>query len=146
MDIFRASIIDVSERSLVVEVTGDSDKVEAMVNMLRPFGIKEMVRTGRVAMTRGPRAVGGHGATPGPARGGRQRRTRSGGPAGRRLPETVCRALATQYGGGRTSNIQRGRDDASWLGMYYDQDADLEVLKGIPSPSSATAARGTPTR
>src|SRR5690606_38633841 len=57
VDIFRASVIDVSDRSLVVEVTGDTDKVKAMVDLLRPFGIKELVRTGRVAMTRGPRAV-----------------------------------------------------------------------------------------
>ncbi|MFO7311970.1 MAG: acetolactate synthase small subunit [Bacillota bacterium] len=57
VDIFRASVIDVSERSLVIEVTGDTDKVKAMIDLLRPFGIKELVRTGRVAMTRGPRAV-----------------------------------------------------------------------------------------
>jgi len=57
VDIFRASVIDVSDRSLVIEVTGDTDKVKAMVDLLRPFGIKELVRTGRVAMTRGPRGV-----------------------------------------------------------------------------------------
>lgn len=57
VDIFRARIIDVSERSLIVEATGDSGKVDAMVNMLRPFGIKELVRTGRVAMARGTQAT-----------------------------------------------------------------------------------------
>lgn len=57
VNIFRARIIDVSERSLVVEATGDSGKIDAMVNMLRPFGIKEMVRTGRVALARGARAT-----------------------------------------------------------------------------------------
>lgn len=64
VDIFRASVIDVSERSLVVEVTGDTDKVKAMIDLLRPFGIKEIVRTGRVAMTRGPRAVSPDAARP----------------------------------------------------------------------------------
>lgn len=57
VDIFRARIIDVSERSLVVEATGDSAKLDAMVNMLRPYGIKEMVRTGRVALARGARST-----------------------------------------------------------------------------------------
>src|SRR5690606_14275198 len=53
VDIFRAKIVDVSERSVIVEVTGDEGKVDAMVRMLRPFGIKELVRTGKIAMARG---------------------------------------------------------------------------------------------
>jgi acetolactate synthase-1/3 small subunit len=53
VNIFRAQIVDVHPKSLVIEVTGDADKIDAMVNMLRPYGIKEMVRTGRVAMARG---------------------------------------------------------------------------------------------
>lgn len=53
VNIFRAKIVDVSERSVIVEVTGDEGKVDAMVRMLRPFGIKELVRTGRIAMVRG---------------------------------------------------------------------------------------------
>lgn len=56
VDIFRAKIVDVSERSVIVEVTGDEGKVDAMVRMLRPHGIKELVRTGKVAMARGARA------------------------------------------------------------------------------------------
>lgn len=55
VDIFRAKIVDVSERSVIVEVTGDEGKVDAMVRMLRPHGIKELVRTGKVAMARGNR-------------------------------------------------------------------------------------------
>lgn len=53
VDIFRAKIVDVSERSVIVEVTGDEGKVDAMIRMLRPHGIKELVRTGKVAMARG---------------------------------------------------------------------------------------------
>ncbi|NLN28662.1 MAG: acetolactate synthase small subunit [Firmicutes bacterium] len=53
VSIFRAHIVDVSDQSLVVEVTGDEGKIDAIVSLLRPFGIKEMVRTGRVAMARG---------------------------------------------------------------------------------------------
>lgn len=58
VDIFRARIVDVAERSVMVEVTGDTGKVEAMVNLLAPFGIKELVRTGKVAMARGSKAGG----------------------------------------------------------------------------------------
>ncbi len=53
VDIFRAKIVDVATESLIVEVTGTEDKVNAFLEMLRPYGIKEIVRTGRVAMTRG---------------------------------------------------------------------------------------------
>lgn len=57
VDIFRARVVDVSERSVVVEVTGDSAKVEAMEQLLKPYGIREMVRTGKVAMVRGARTA-----------------------------------------------------------------------------------------
>ncbi|MDZ4277578.1 MAG: acetolactate synthase small subunit [Dehalococcoidia bacterium] len=60
--IFRAKIVDVSPESLILEVTGTEDKVDAFLEMLRPYGIKELVRTGRVAMTRGaasPTAIDG---------------------------------------------------------------------------------------
>ena len=52
-DIFRASIVDVSSESLTIEITGDEDKVESLVSLLRGFGIKEIARAGRVAMVRG---------------------------------------------------------------------------------------------
>jgi acetolactate synthase-1/3 small subunit len=57
VSVFRAKIIDVSPRSLIVEVTGSDDKVEAMVRLLRQFGIKEMARTGKVSMVRGTKAM-----------------------------------------------------------------------------------------
>ena len=53
VDIFRAQIIDVCHESVVVEITGTEDKVDSLIEMLRPFGIKELTRTGRVAMVRG---------------------------------------------------------------------------------------------
>jgi acetolactate synthase-1/3 small subunit len=55
VDIFRAHIVDVSERSVIVEVTGDGGKVEAMIQLLAPYGIKELARTGKIAMVRGPK-------------------------------------------------------------------------------------------
>ena len=53
VDVYRARIVDVTAESLVVEITGTEDKIESMVEILRPFGIIEMVRTGVVSMTRG---------------------------------------------------------------------------------------------
>jgi acetolactate synthase-1/3 small subunit len=52
-DIFRANIVDVASDSLTIEITGDEDKIESMLKLLRAFGIKEIARTGRVAMVRG---------------------------------------------------------------------------------------------
>ena len=49
-DIFRGKIIDVSERTLTIEVTGPSDKVDAFQSLLSPYGIKELVRTGKIAL------------------------------------------------------------------------------------------------
>ncbi|MEH7379747.1 acetolactate synthase small subunit [Bacillus sp. JJ1533] len=53
IDPFRATIIDVSKESLVIQVTGESDKVEALIDLLKPYGIKEVARTGTTAFTRG---------------------------------------------------------------------------------------------
>ena len=52
VDIFRAKIVDVSRRTYVIEMTGAEDKVQALVELLKPFGIKEIVRSGKVAMFR----------------------------------------------------------------------------------------------
>jgi len=51
--LFRASVVDVASDALVIEATGTEDKIDAIVAMLKPYGLKELVRTGRVAMTRG---------------------------------------------------------------------------------------------
>ncbi|WP_061213529.1 acetolactate synthase small subunit [Syntrophomonas wolfei] len=53
VDIFRARIVDIGRDSLIIEVTGDSRKIEAIEDSLRAFGIIEMVRTGKIAMIRG---------------------------------------------------------------------------------------------
>ncbi len=52
VDIFRDNIVDVGPESVVIEVTGDEEKVDAILKLLKPFGIKEVMRTGRVAMER----------------------------------------------------------------------------------------------
>jgi acetolactate synthase-1/3 small subunit len=53
VDIFRAKIVDVAADSVVVEVTGDENKLESLLRLLEEFGIRELSRTGRIAMTRG---------------------------------------------------------------------------------------------
>lgn len=58
IDIFRGKIVDVSPKSYTVEITGDRGKIDAIITMLTPFGIKEMARTGKVAMLRGVQEQG----------------------------------------------------------------------------------------
>jgi acetolactate synthase-1/3 small subunit len=55
--IFRAKIIDVGTRTVVLEVTGDSAKIDALEKLLRQYGIKELVRTGKIAILRGLKTV-----------------------------------------------------------------------------------------
>jgi len=57
VNIFRARIVDVAPKSLIIEVTGDEGKLEALVGMLKQFGIKEIVRTGTLALGRGPKVI-----------------------------------------------------------------------------------------
>ena len=53
VDIFRAGIVDVAADSVTIEVTGDGDKIKSLLDLLSSYGIKEVARTGRIAMTRG---------------------------------------------------------------------------------------------
>ena len=53
VDIFKASIVDIAPDSLTISATGDEDKIDSLLGLLRTFGIKEIARTGRIAMTRG---------------------------------------------------------------------------------------------
>jgi len=55
VDIFRAKVVDVSPRSYTIETTGDEEKISAITELFRPFGIKEIVRTGKIAMARSPK-------------------------------------------------------------------------------------------
>ena len=57
VDVFRAQIVDVGVKSLIVGVTGTNDKIDAIEKLLRGFGIVEVVRTGTVAMNRGAKTV-----------------------------------------------------------------------------------------
>ncbi len=57
VDVFRARVVDVAPDSVVVETTGTEAKIKGLLEVLRPYGIVELVRTGRVGMTRGPHSV-----------------------------------------------------------------------------------------
>ncbi len=57
VEMFRARIVDVTPDSLTIQVVGTSDKLEALVRMLEPFGVRELVQSGMVALGRGPRAI-----------------------------------------------------------------------------------------
>jgi len=57
VDVFRARIVDVANDAMIVEITGDEEKIEVFVEVLRPYGILEMVRTGVVSMMRGASAL-----------------------------------------------------------------------------------------
>lgn len=60
IDPFRASVVDVGRDSLIIQVTGDSQKIEALIDLLRPYGIKEIARTGTTAFTRGSKKTANH--------------------------------------------------------------------------------------
>ena len=60
VQLFRAKVVDVSPESLTVEATGTSDKITALLRMLEPYGIREIVQSGMVALARGPRSIAAH--------------------------------------------------------------------------------------
>jgi acetolactate synthase-1/3 small subunit len=55
--LFRAKVVDVAAETVTIEATGDRGKLEALLKMLEPFGIRELVQSGMVALGRGPRAI-----------------------------------------------------------------------------------------
>lgn len=57
VDIFRAKIVDIAEKTLIIEATGNGDKIDALEKLLNGYGIKEMVRSGRVVLVRGSKTT-----------------------------------------------------------------------------------------
>lgn len=60
VNVFRGRVVDVVSESLIVELTGDESKIEALINMLEPYGIKEIIRTGLTALERGNKVIKEH--------------------------------------------------------------------------------------
>ncbi|HEU5335466.1 MAG TPA: acetolactate synthase small subunit [Terriglobales bacterium] len=65
VDVFRAKVVDVSPDSMMIEITGTEDKIEGLLHVLEGYGVREMVRTGRVAMRRGAKAASASAGTDG---------------------------------------------------------------------------------
>lgn len=57
IEVFRGRVIDMSDKTFVIELTGGGDKIDAFEKLLEPYGIRELVRTGRIAMARGTRGM-----------------------------------------------------------------------------------------
>ena len=57
VEIFRAKVVDVSASTYTIEITGDEEKTIGLIDLLRPLGIKEIVRSGRIAISRGQKAI-----------------------------------------------------------------------------------------
>lgn len=57
VQLFRAKVVDVSPEALTIEATGDGDKLDALLRMLEPYGVREMVQSGSIAIGRGPRSI-----------------------------------------------------------------------------------------
>lgn len=55
VDVFRGKVVDVGQKDMIIELSGTEDKLEAMLRLLQPYGIKEVARTGQIAMARGPK-------------------------------------------------------------------------------------------
>lgn len=60
VSIFRAQVVDISPTSMIVQLTAAKDTLDALLENLRPYGVREMVRTGQIALTRGPRTTAVH--------------------------------------------------------------------------------------
>ncbi|HUU50136.1 MAG TPA: acetolactate synthase small subunit [Nitrospinota bacterium] len=56
-DIFRGNIVDVNSDTYTIEVTGDEDKIQAIIDLMKPMGIKEIVKTGKIAISRGSKVL-----------------------------------------------------------------------------------------
>ena len=125
VDIFRASIVDVGPNSLIIEITGEEDKINALYNLLRPFGIRELMRTGRIAIVRGDRT--GQGREEQAVNRRRQRKRQQ---------------LETQGPSAPWSTRILKRGISIMPKVYYDKDANLDILEGkTVGITSATEAR-----
>ena len=58
VDLFRGRAVDVGRNEMILELTGAEEKIESFIELLKPFGIKELARTGRIAIARGPKPAG----------------------------------------------------------------------------------------
>ena len=95
--VFRARVVDLAPRSLIIEITGAEEKIRALVEVLRPFGIVEMVRTGQVVMTRGLEQHASEAVSSQPAQAPALPATEQNAAASPQHPEAVPHAAETSH-------------------------------------------------
>ena len=139
VEMFRARIIDITPDAVTVEATGTSDKLEALVKMLEPFGVRELVQSGMVALGRGT-AVDHLGQQPRRFVGTRHHETdKRYCPARRNQQHSPSRQ--------QTAVPNRKQEHQQWPWTFsMTTTPTSRSSRGARSPSSATARRATPTR
>ncbi len=125
--VFRARVVDLAPRSLIIEITGAEDKIHALVEVLRPFGILEMVRTGQVVMS--ARRAGARGDSLAESRRGdspaRRARSRSG--AERR--ECAGGSGAPWFSVKRAAVVRNKLRSKRMATIHHDEAADLSLIQ-----------------
>ena len=110
VELFRARVVDVTPDAVTIEATGTADKLEALLEILEPFGIKEMVQSGMVALGRGPRSMSRRGhLAPGRAH---------------RLTHRACSRATDHRSDRREQHTHMAAE------IFYDDDADLSIIQG----------------
>ena len=114
--LFKAKVVDVTTDAVVIEATGTSDKLRALLDVLEPFGVKELVQSGMVAVGRGGRSITDRACA---------------APEHRPHAESACRASRQRHTT-RTSptTAQPNQGEATMAEMFYDDDADLSIIQG----------------
>jgi acetolactate synthase-1/3 small subunit len=144
VQLFRAKVVDVTPDAVTIEATGSPEKLEAMLRVLEPFGVRELVQSGMVAISRGSRSITDRTLRPGPR--GRPRPHRRTVP--RRRPVLACRdstdrcrrrrpgiapprpGIRSSRPSRRTTGNRQGDDPPVPAEMFYDDNADLSVIQG----------------
>ena len=111
VELFRAKVIDVAPDAVTIEATGTADKLEALLAMLEPFGVREIVQSGMVALGRGPRSITA---------------------ASRRADSSSDRAALRDRTADPTRPVRTEQEHTHTMAaeIFYDDDADLSIIQG----------------
>ena len=112
VQLFRAKVVDVAPDAVTIEATGNADKLEALLRVLEPFGIRELVQSGMVAVGRGPRSI----------------TERSAAPAST-VPAAAAAVACTAHPP-TAATRHRPEGEPTVAEMFYDDDADLSLIQG----------------
>ena len=121
VDVFRARVVDVAPDSLIIEITGTEDKIDGLLEVLRPFGVLEMAPDRPRARCRAA-ADSARSETP----------TSSAATADRligRARSPIQSDVHARFESSDSSHVSRRTDDDQWPTIYYDRDADLGLIR-----------------